>query len=763
MEEIPILPPPPMKLESIASDESNPPTVVAELPISAKKKADSFVGPFSFLSCVPDTGKLGRAKASVMADRWNTKAWQLVVDWAQRDSVASTQAKRALYKGILEVFPTCGRLWKDLVEMEMARGKRENVEEYFTTSLLSCQYVPLWLTYLAYIKGKQHATPVAAREEAIKAYEFALTHIGMDPDSAPVWQSYIQFLRALETANMFEENDRISTIRSVYQRAVVLPLEGLESIWQEYLKWEQKLDSSLALQLQQKFSKPYTDARVACRERSGYTKGIRRGGSVLAVPPNSSDDTLHQVTLWKRLILYEKCVEIAPSAASAAATTRAGINEGAMEVVAQRLKRLRFTYDGCLAVLRYYPEVWIDYANTIQSLLMEQGGASGKEIAHDAARKIWLASLAANPSSLLLHLCYAAFLESIELLAEASSLFEMILERDSFSESDKQLALIQNLMFVRRSRGLNEGRRFSLRAFSSPHSSWQLFVCAARIELFMNREPVPARKLLEHGMRTYNKHIPYLLQCISLLQCMNEEGNMRVMFDQFMKDEEVRHNRELWEEYLRFEITYGNLQSVEAVCKRREAALGSGVDPQGIFATLNRFKVFDLFPASLEEIRAMSTGVNVMLKDGRREVERDKTGHLRHLLSSSTSGSSTGNALPERGNPLTVLFRNPDALRTVPRPILNGDDCGLTPLTREMIVGAVMPGDENTRSIPEPLLDLIAALVPPDEYNGPILPVDDLIALFQAVTLPAPPPATLEPIVGMSHGVAKKARSDNRQ
>ncbi len=44
---------------------------------------------------------------------------------------------------------------------------------------------------------------------------------------------------------------------------------------------------------------------------------------------------------------------------------------------------------------------------------------------------------------------------------------------------------------------------------------------------------------------------------------MNEEANLRVLFDNLMKNAELRANRELWDEYLRFEVAYGNLTSIE--------------------------------------------------------------------------------------------------------------------------------------------------------------------------------------------------------
>jgi cleavage stimulation factor subunit 3 len=378
----------------------------------------------TFLACVPDTGKLGRAKTNVTHDKWAVSSWQLILEWASQDVNGNVASKRALYRGVLELFPTSGRVWRDLAEMEMTRGKRELVEEYFSHSLLLCQHVPLWMVYLAFIKSnKQHTTPIAAREEAITAYEFALTHIGVDPESGPIWESYIAYLLAMPAANQFEESDRMSTIRRVYQRAIALPLESLESIWKSYQAWEMSVDPRLAQELTQKFATVYTDARVSFRERSGYTKSIRR--TALAVPPNEIGDTLQQVLLWKRLILFEK---LDTSAADAAT----------------HLKRVRFTFDSCLTVLRHYPEVWIDYATTVFEMLCENNASAGtRDVANDSAKKIWYAAVEAVPQSALLHFAYCSFLESLGALTEVAAVFNMMLERDEFSETDKKLALIQ--------------------------------------------------------------------------------------------------------------------------------------------------------------------------------------------------------------------------------------------------------------------------------------------------------------------------------
>jgi hypothetical protein len=115
---------------------------------------------------------------------------------------------------------------------------------------------------------------------------------------------------------------------------------------------------------------------------------------------------------------------------------------------------------------------------------------------------------------------------------------------------------------------------------------------------------------------------------------------LRVMFDTLFRDADLAHKRELWDEFLRFEVTYGNFAAIEKVfvcflsicfaghltalycllaligpllfsylllqqrqaARRRWSALGNAVDPNGIFGCISRFKVLDLFPAKVSAL-----------------------------------------------------------------------------------------------------------------------------------------------------------------
>jgi hypothetical protein len=86
-------------------------------------------------------------------------------------------------------------------------------------------------------------------------------------------------------------------------------------------------------------------------------------------------------------------------------------------------------------------------------------------------------------------------------------------------------------------------------------------------------------------------------------------------------------------------------------------------------------KVLDLFPATPQEIRAMSLGVNVMLRDGSRGDEHEDSKGRAKLSSSQISAATM---VGERGNPLRLLFRDPPHLQELPRPVISGTDSGLT-------------------------------------------------------------------------------------
>lgn len=64
-----------------------------------------------------------------------------------------------------------------------------------------------------------------------QAYDFALDHMGMDFFSYSIWTDYIVFLKNVDVAGSYAENQKISQIRKIYHRGIVIPMLNVETLW----------------------------------------------------------------------------------------------------------------------------------------------------------------------------------------------------------------------------------------------------------------------------------------------------------------------------------------------------------------------------------------------------------------------------------------------------------------------------------------------------------------------------------------------------
>ena len=139
------------------------------------------------------------------------------------------------------------------------------MEALFARCLRPSPSVSLWKFYLDYIRRVNPVDPSLgdrakdARGVISKSFEFALAHVGMDRLAGEMWLEYIGFLKegsvspppsfARSTSPLltrddsqnrgtWEDQQRMDTLRTAYQRAVQIPLNNVEQIWQEYNQFE---------------------------------------------------------------------------------------------------------------------------------------------------------------------------------------------------------------------------------------------------------------------------------------------------------------------------------------------------------------------------------------------------------------------------------------------------------------------------------------------------------------------------------------------
>ena len=74
--------------------------------------------------------------------------------------------------------------------------------------------IDLWRTYLLYVRETK-ASLQNYQEKMAQAYDFALDKMGLDIQSHTIWSDYIKFLKGVEAAGTFAENQKIAAIRKV--------------------------------------------------------------------------------------------------------------------------------------------------------------------------------------------------------------------------------------------------------------------------------------------------------------------------------------------------------------------------------------------------------------------------------------------------------------------------------------------------------------------------------------------------------------------
>jgi cleavage stimulation factor subunit 3 len=138
--------------------------------------------------------------------------------------------------------------WIAYVKMELANNELIRVEQIFFRSLLNVPNVELWSLYLDYIRRRNNLTTDTggkARAIVSQAYEFVLNSVGCDREAGKIWGDHVQFVKS-GPGNVggsgWQDQQKMDSLRKVYQKAVTMPVQGVEQLWREYDQFEQGLN-----------------------------------------------------------------------------------------------------------------------------------------------------------------------------------------------------------------------------------------------------------------------------------------------------------------------------------------------------------------------------------------------------------------------------------------------------------------------------------------------------------------------------------------
>ncbi|GJM93962.1 hypothetical protein PR202_ga10565 [Eleusine coracana subsp. coracana] len=460
-------------------------------------------------------------------DIYNVQAAEILANEAR---LLPINEAAPIYEKLLATFPTAAKYWKQYVEAYIAANNNEATKQIFSRCLLNCLHINLWRCYINFIRRVNDKRGSEGLDETKKAFDFMLNYVGNDAASGPVWMEYIAFLKSMPAVTPHEESHRMTTVRKVYQKAILVPTNHVEQLWKDYENFENSVSRTLAKGLLSEYQPKFNSAKAVYRERKKYIDDI--DWNVLAIPPTGSYKEEQQCMAWKRLLAFEKGN---PQRIDAATANR----------------RVTFTYEQCLMYLYHHPDIWYDYATW-----------HAKNGSVDSAAKIFQRALKAIPDSEVLKYAYAEMEEARGAIQAAKTIYESLIAENANVTS---LAHIQFIRFLRRTEGIEAARKYFLDARKSSSCTYHVYVAYATMAFCLDKDAKVvkvAQSVFEAGLKRFMHEPGYILEYADFLCRLNDDRNVRALFERALSLLPPEESIEVWKRFVQFEQTYGDLSSM---------------------------------------------------------------------------------------------------------------------------------------------------------------------------------------------------------
>ena len=464
-------PPEPIKINLQAA-----PSSAMQAALAAASAASKAVR-VNYASQASDIPELAHAENLVYREPYNTRAWETICGQAQ--SLPLDRA-RPLYERFLTQFPTAGRYWKYYAEHEHREGDVGKADAVFERGLVNTVSCELWRCYTDF-KRKVHPEEKEA-DMVDAAYQRALDEIGFSHDALHVWQDYIAWIKArlaaVNTNDQFEQGKLQNKLREVYKRSIKLPIRGIGELWSAYETYERSLvqeSNRILAERILKDNEPIAKNMMAlAKERSKLYDGVNLNmlacPAITKVGAHLGMEQLIQLQKWRDVVKWEKEQESTHSSSSI------------------RL-RVRHTYKQGLCVLRYFPELWYEFA-------MEELEARDIEAALQVMATGCAILNTDGQGCFVLQFARVSLLEKLKRIKEATQVWETMTQ-----ESPSPLLHIQHMRFARRTDSVKAARKVFAKARKLHESTctWRVYVAAALLEFYSNNNTKVAGNIFELG------------------------------------------------------------------------------------------------------------------------------------------------------------------------------------------------------------------------------------------------------------------------
>lgn len=294
--------------------------------------------------------------------------------------------------------------------------------------------------------------------------------MGLSVHADRIWRKYVDFVSSWREDDPAETRNKNFTLIEIYRRAVVVPMENLDSFWTEYEQLERKNSGQLAEQFLAEYLEKYRLAKAIFEKRRNFVRKI--DFDRLAIPACNDLDELHQVDAWDGWTRYELSNP-----------------HGLSPDLHKSYMEMHFSL--ALAPLRYHSEIWLTYADFIFS---NAGIYAAKDVLREA--------IAVVPDIVVLRLALSEVEEkgSVEVARD-------ILKR-AFDDLPSMLSFSLWQRFCRKIDGVVGGRTafsatISLRQNTSNPDMYCIYMAHALLELDINNEPDIALRVLDQARKHY--------------------------------------------------------------------------------------------------------------------------------------------------------------------------------------------------------------------------------------------------------------------
>eukprot|EP01038_Epipyxis_sp_PR26KG_P006635 gene6635-9109_t len=450
---------------------------------------------------------------AIAADSWDISSWIIYLEEVQAGKGGTTTITEA-YNRILERFPRASQFWIKYIEYYINKRDFKEAEELFNRCLSKCRNVDLWKLYLSMIKsniqlsGNDNQLINEHRKKYELAFEKAIDSIGMFFESFPIWREYLDYVKGWNDSILIETGKKMTMLRKIYQRAVCMPMDQVDEIWNEYELFEKENGEKFAEVVLPEFNKKFLHAKSILRERRKLTKVIVFDR--VATPPMNSNSELQQLDAWNLWLRFEL---------------------GNPDNLSLDLFKsmLRLIYDMFLCCFRYHAEIWISLAK----FELQYNGLN-------ESRAVYREGIEINFNSALLRTSFAELEEASGNVDTSKDIL-----KQSFEQVTTGFTFATYQRFVRRLCGLDAARQlFSetlpLRTTSVDHNLIiEIFMAHAKLELEVNARHDIAFKVLNLARLNYPpciKNMNFIRSIIYVLVLMGDLNQIKWMFQAAIDD-----------------------------------------------------------------------------------------------------------------------------------------------------------------------------------------------------------------------------------